>query len=135
MALGAASESAPLVALCGDLSMLHDGNGFLIDPLPPAVFVIVNNNGGGLFYELPQAKLGSSFERLFLTPHGRDFEQLAAFHDVGYARVEEPGQFPKAVLDAQRAGGVQLVEALTDAQVGADLRRRLDAVAAIAWSG
>jgi 2-succinyl-5-enolpyruvyl-6-hydroxy-3-cyclohexene-1-carboxylate synthase len=80
----------PTVALAGDLSLLHDANGFLLSPGAEsldAVFVVVDNDGGGIFHFLPQARFPGSFERLFGTPHGRDLAALATFHHLGYEPV------------------------------------------------
>jgi 2-succinyl-5-enolpyruvyl-6-hydroxy-3-cyclohexene-1-carboxylate synthase len=110
----ARAATEPVVGLVGDLSMLHDQNGLLADRHPDCVFVIVNNNGGGIFSFLPQSQFPNDFERMFGTPHGRNFEWLAALHDVGYSRIEAPDSIVEAVSGAQAAGGVQLVEVRVD---------------------
>jgi 2-succinyl-5-enolpyruvyl-6-hydroxy-3-cyclohexene-1-carboxylate synthase len=51
-----------------------------------ATFVVVDNDGGGIFSFLPQAGFPGSFERVFGTPHGRDLADLARFHGLGYPR-------------------------------------------------
>ncbi|HEX2180393.1 MAG TPA: 2-succinyl-5-enolpyruvyl-6-hydroxy-3-cyclohexene-1-carboxylic-acid synthase [Actinomycetota bacterium] len=114
--LGAAiSHPGPVVALCGDLSLLHDQNGLLqaSEPSISAVFVVVNNDGGGIFSFLPQAGQ-PGFERLFGTPHGLDFSRLAEVYSCGYQLVHDPSELAPAVLRAVELGGVHLVEARTD---------------------
>ncbi len=108
-ALGVAAVEGSVVALAGDLSMLHDQNGLLIDRRPDAVFVVVHNDGGGIFSFLPQASLPGNFERLFGTPHGRSFERYAAFHGAGHHRVDDPAELIPAIDTARGEGGVQLV--------------------------
>jgi len=122
-ALGAALVGGPVVALAGDLSVLHDQNGFLLGDRPDCVFVIVNNDGGGIFSFLPQARFPDFFERGFATPHGRDFEALARFHDLGYAHVEEPAKLPMAIGDGLSARGVQLIEVRTDRTANVEIHR------------
>jgi 2-succinyl-5-enolpyruvyl-6-hydroxy-3-cyclohexene-1-carboxylate synthase len=125
-------EGGPTVALVGDLALLHDSNGFLLSPDAPAVdatFVVVDNDGGGIFSFLPQAGFPGSFERVFGTPHGRDLADLARFHRLGYTRVEAAAALPGAVGDAVVAGGVQLVHVRTDRADNAALHRRLTAAA------
>jgi 2-succinyl-5-enolpyruvyl-6-hydroxy-3-cyclohexene-1-carboxylate synthase len=131
-AVGAAPVDAPLggpvVALTGDLSLLHDAGGFLLAPDAPrvdAVFVVVDNDGGGIFSFLPQADYPASFERVFGTPHGRDLARLAAFHDLGYTRVEAAGELTPAVDTAIAAGGIQLVHLRTDRAANVALHRTL----------
>jgi 2-succinyl-5-enolpyruvyl-6-hydroxy-3-cyclohexene-1-carboxylate synthase len=113
--LGAAiSHSGPVVALCGDLSMLHDQNGLLVssDTSPDVVFVVVNNDGGGIFSFLPQAGQ-PGFEKLFGTPHGLDFSKLAELYSCGYSMVHDPSGLAPAVLRAVGLGGAHLVEVKT----------------------
>src|SRR2546422_7511857 len=114
--LGAAlAGRGPTVALAGDLSMLHDQNGLLLarGGSVDAVFVVVNNDGGGIFSFLPQAEFPGDFERLFGTPHGMPFEAVAALYRCGYRRVERAAGLTAAVGEALSAGGVHLVEVQT----------------------
>ena len=55
----AADDGAPTVALLGDLCFLHDSNGLLgaAERGDDATFVVVDNDGGGIFSFLPQADL------------------------------------------------------------------------------
>lgn len=122
-AFGVASVSSrPVVALSGDLALLHDANGFLIEPRPDVVFVVINNDGGGIFSFLPQARQTDVFERLFGTPHGRSFEMLAAFHGLGYRHVTDIGS---QLHDAIDAGGTWILEAVTDREVNPAIHRSL----------
>lgn len=130
-ALGvAATAGRPVVALCGDLSLLHDANGFLVDPRPSCVFVVVNNDGGGIFSFLPPAAFPESFERVFGTPHGRSLERLAALYDLSYQRVSHPSTLGDLVASGLEAGGVWLLEIRTDRTANVAAHRVLDAVAA-----
>jgi 2-succinyl-5-enolpyruvyl-6-hydroxy-3-cyclohexene-1-carboxylate synthase len=126
------ADRAPTVALVGDLTVLHDSNGFLLSPDLPQVdctFVVVDNDGGGIFSFLPQAGYPGSFERVFGTPHGRDLAHLAAFHDLGYARVERASDLVPAVVAAGRAGGIHLVHVRTDRDANLTRHRLLGAAA------
>ena len=89
--LGIASAGAPTVALTGDLSLLHDASGFLwaARRAEPVSFVVLNNDGGGIFDLLPSAKL-PEHESLFVTPHGVDLRALAEAAGVGYERLNDP---------------------------------------------
>jgi len=88
-ALGVASaHSGPVVALCGDLCLLHDTNGLLGGgSSPPVTFVAVDNGGGGIFSYLPQHEL-AEFETLFATPQSVDLVAVARAHGMTAERVE-----------------------------------------------
>ncbi|MBK5229368.1 MAG: 2-succinyl-5-enolpyruvyl-6-hydroxy-3-cyclohexene-1-carboxylate synthase, partial [Actinobacteria bacterium] len=102
-----------VVALAGDLSMLHDQNGFLLlaSEEVHCTFVVINNDGGGIFSFLPQAGHGT-FERVFGTPHGVNFAQLAATYRIEHSKIDSPA----ALVDAVSAPpeGVRLLEVETD---------------------
>ena len=133
-ALGVALASPPrsTVALAGDLSLLHDSNGFLLAERPDLVVVVVNNDGGGIFSFLPQADFPETFETVFGTPHGIDTARLAALHDLGFRRVERAADLPAALAEALAAGGVTLLEVRTDRAANVALHRRLRAAVAAA---
>ena len=124
-ALGAARARPGRVAcLSGDLALLHDSNGFLVDERPSCVLVVVNNDGGGIFNFLPQAR-HPHFEKLFGTPHGRDFEALAAFHELGYRKLGRASELAPAVETGMAEGGVWLVEVRTHREENRRLHQRI----------
>ncbi|HVS67963.1 MAG TPA: 2-succinyl-5-enolpyruvyl-6-hydroxy-3-cyclohexene-1-carboxylic-acid synthase [Mycobacteriales bacterium] len=124
-----ARPDAPTVALCGDLSLLHDVNGLALGPeAPPDVtFVVINNDGGGIFSLLPQgsAVQPAAFERLFGTPHGVDIGGLAAAYGVEHRLAASAEELASAVSDPL---GVRIVEVRTDRAANADLHARMRAI-------
>jgi 2-succinyl-5-enolpyruvyl-6-hydroxy-3-cyclohexene-1-carboxylate synthase len=90
--LGVASTGTPTFALAGDLSMLHDTSGLIwaARERPGVTFVVLNNQGGGIFDLLPSAALPEN-EALFVTPHNVDLKALADAAGVAYARAEMIG--------------------------------------------
>ncbi|MGH2828229.1 MAG: 2-succinyl-5-enolpyruvyl-6-hydroxy-3-cyclohexene-1-carboxylic-acid synthase [Actinomycetota bacterium] len=113
----ALGSEMPTVALCGDLALLHDQNGLLAARSwrgAGCVFVIVNNDGGGIFSFLEQAGYPDHFERVFGTPHGIDFADVARAHRCGYALVDDPNALPPRLTGALDEGGVHLIEVRTD---------------------
>jgi 2-succinyl-5-enolpyruvyl-6-hydroxy-3-cyclohexene-1-carboxylate synthase len=131
-AIGAAlAYGGPAFALIGDLAFLHDAPGLALgpdEPRPDLCLIVVNNDGGGIFSTLEQAAFGSSFERLFGTPHGASLDRLAAAFGLPYQRLEQPEDLGKALPGS----GLRIVEAQTDRAAGAALRDRLRQVAAAA---
>ena len=118
------AHSGPVVGLCGDLSFLHDQNGLLLasDRSVDAVFVVVNNNGGGIFSFLPQAGR-AGFERLFGTPHDLELSRVAAGYGCGYQLADDPSEIAPSVLRAIQHGGLQVVEARTDREASVIFHR------------
>lgn len=130
-ALGAAGGVARPLALAGDLSLLHDANGFMVDPCPSCVFVVADNRGGGIFSFLPQAgHVGDSFERLFATPSGRELRRLAGLHDLRFTKVESIPALLEAVESGWEEGGCHLVVGETDREENVDEHDRLNRLAA-----
>lgn len=125
-ALGvAAVTEGPTVALAGDLSILHDSNGFLVRPRPDAVFVVANNNGGGIFSFLPQAEFTDSFEQVFGTPHGVSFADLAGLHGLEHRSIDDPTELIPAVGGGIAKGGIHLIEIRTDRAANVEHHRAL----------
>ena len=114
-ALGVAASGAATTALCGDLTLLHDigslvwsaGRGY------DCVFVVPNNDGGGIFSFLPQREL-PELEELFITPHGLDLGSVCRAAGAGHVRIERAGDLIPAVGRARERGGVQVVEVPID---------------------
>ncbi|HEV2754470.1 MAG TPA: 2-succinyl-5-enolpyruvyl-6-hydroxy-3-cyclohexene-1-carboxylic-acid synthase [Actinomycetota bacterium] len=127
-ALGVAlASSGRTFALAGDLSMLHDVNGLLLARSEDvaATFVVLNNDGGGIFSFLPQAGAVPEFERAFSTPHGVSFADVARAYGCGHRLLETADDLPGALDDAAAAGGVQLIEPRTDRDANVELHREL----------
>ena len=125
-ALGAAvTSSAPTVALAGDLTMLHDRNGWSIEPRPPLLMVVVNNNGGGIFSFLPQASFPDQFEDLFGTPRGINFVSMAQEHGLSYQHIEQSEQLGPAIVRGVGSGGSHLLEVRTDRAENVKRHRQL----------
>lgn len=115
--LGAGGFPAGLL-LAGDVSLLHDLDGLAIAPEygngPPAVVVVIDNQGGRIFDRLPIAK-AEVFQgpagRHWLTPHAVDFGGLARAFGVPYARVEGATALAREIGAALGRPGVSLIVA------------------------
>ena len=82
-----------VIALVGDLALLHDSNGLasLRERGVRVLVVVLNNDGGGIFHRLPIREVEPEFTRFFATPHGRDLSVLAAFHGLPYVNAADGG--------------------------------------------
>ena len=134
----AAAGDEPVVALCGDLTLLHDASSLLgaAGRSRGAVLVVVDNDGGGIFSFLPQAQLpGDLFEPLFGTPHGLDLTVLAAAARVPARVVEKAADLVPALDAALDGGGTQLVVVRSDRAGNLARHRAVTEAVAVAAGG
>lgn len=113
---GVASQSdGPTVCLIGDLAFFHDRNGLLWSREEDAsvIFVLVDNDGGGIFHMLPVADHEPDFTRFFATPHGIQPGAVADSHGIPCADVVLD-DLPVALADAQAAGVTTVLHVRTD---------------------
>jgi 2-succinyl-5-enolpyruvyl-6-hydroxy-3-cyclohexene-1-carboxylate synthase len=127
-AIGAAlgRDSDRSLALVGDVTFLHDGNGLVIgpdEPRPDLTIVVVNDDGGSIFASLEQGadQFADRYDRLFGTPHGVDLASLCAATHTPHLRVTSRVELEQVL--AMPNGGIEVVEAV----VRRDDRRALDA--------
>ena len=125
-ALGVAHGGAPAVLLTGDLSLLHDTNGFLLRPRlrGSLTVVLINNRGGGIFEHLPVAEFDPPFEEYFATPQEADFAKLCAAYGVEYVAVNDWAQFTELVKTLPPSG-LRVLEIRTDRKRDAARRKAL----------
>ena len=139
-ALGAAwGTGHPVTLLIGDLALLHDQNGFLAHAALAEQgvalrIIVIHNDGGGIFDHLPASAYDPPFTEFVVTPHGRDFAHLAAFHGVPYRALSEEDvarhsgtrDAGRAVTAAPAASGTTLTEIRTRRGVRPAGRARLE---------
>lgn len=116
-ALGvAAVHPGPTVALCGDLSFLHDTGGLAAAAASDCslVIVVVDNRGGGIFSFLPQASLPEHFEALFGTPPAVDLAAVARGYGVPVTTVTDRDGIGPALTTAIGGDGPQVLHVRTD---------------------
>jgi 2-succinyl-5-enolpyruvyl-6-hydroxy-3-cyclohexene-1-carboxylate synthase len=133
-ALGvAAGTGRRVVAVMGDIAFYHDMNGLLAAREGDAevLFVVVHNDGGGIFHMLPVREREPAFTPYFATPHGLEFRHAAALHGIPHTRLDDPAGFPRALADALAGGGTRILEVRTDRDDNEARHRRVrDAVRA-----
>lgn len=107
------------VVLLGDVAFCHDQSSLtaLAARQLPLTIVVVDNDGGGIFSFLPQAKtlLPEQFEQLFGTPHGTDIVGVARAHGLGATTATTTSELLAALGDA----------AITVVRVASDRRRNV----------
>jgi 2-succinyl-5-enolpyruvyl-6-hydroxy-3-cyclohexene-1-carboxylate synthase len=122
----AAATRGPTVCLIGDVALLHDVGGLLSASRLglEVTFVVLNNDGGGIFHFLAVAGEGAEFEKHVATPHGIDLARVAAAYGLDHALARSAAELREALA---RPG---LVEVRTRRQANTRLHRAVwDAVA------
>jgi 2-succinyl-5-enolpyruvyl-6-hydroxy-3-cyclohexene-1-carboxylate synthase len=123
----AAVTGSRLIALLGDLALLHDLGGLVAAARLhlPLTVLCVNNDGGGIFQFLPIAQHTERYEELFATPHGLDLEGAARLSGAEFVRVSDARALRTAL---QRPGpGLRMIEARTDRVANVAHHRELQA--------
>ncbi|MEI7505493.1 MAG: 2-succinyl-5-enolpyruvyl-6-hydroxy-3-cyclohexene-1-carboxylic-acid synthase [Actinomycetes bacterium] len=100
--------------LIGDIALLHDSSS-LTDLNRRNVdlkIVVTDNDGGGIFHYLPQAKSvnAEAFEMLFGTPHGTDILQLAKAHHLSTYDCQSASELKNALASPETC----VIRVLTD---------------------
>lgn len=127
-ALGVAATTKQHVTLIiGDLSFYHDMNSLLaarhyhLD----ITIVLINNNGGGIFSFLPQAKEAKHFEALFGTPLHLNFQHAAALYGSQYVVVDEKQSYENEIKQSINTSGIHIIEVKTNREENVHWHRKL----------
>ena len=107
---------SPMVAVVGDVAFYHDMNGLLAVAKHrlDIVFVVINNDGGGIFHRLPIRDHEPEFTRYFATPHGLDFRHAAELYGIPYRRVDHPTGATDALGEVLAGTGPRILEVRSD---------------------
>ena len=129
-AAGAAAVlDAPTVLIAGDLAFLHDIGGAMMAARLglPLVIVVLDNGGGAIFDQLPEADVvpPSVFTRLYTAPHQMDIPALAAAAGLDTVQVATVDELSDALHTACAAAQPALVYASVEAHVGYEVRRAM----------
>lgn len=110
--LGASTVIGPLVLVIGDLSFFHDSNALYLAKRYnlDITIILVNNDGGGIFSFLPQAKHGKHFEELFGTPMGLDYEHVVKMYQGSFKRIRSWDEFGENVKASVTSKGLSVIE-------------------------
>ncbi|WP_413440324.1 2-succinyl-5-enolpyruvyl-6-hydroxy-3-cyclohexene-1-carboxylic-acid synthase [Synechococcus sp. MIT S1220] len=129
LAMGLALVRGPLVLLTGDLALLHDSNGWLhaAQRSIPLLVILIDNNGGGIFQQLPLESSPERFEQLFAMPQPVDPLELAAAHRIPGRVVSCLEDLAVAVDWGIAQQGPALLRICTNRSRDAQLRQQLRA--------
>jgi 2-succinyl-5-enolpyruvyl-6-hydroxy-3-cyclohexene-1-carboxylate synthase len=107
-----AASGAPLTALIGDVAFLHDLGGLMIArrARTPLVLVVLNDDGGRIFEQLPLARESRADLSFWITPHGLEMRGACEMFGVDYARVESADDVPGAIRAAHARAWCTVIE-------------------------
>ena len=128
LAMGLSLELGRTVLITGDLALLHDSNGWLhaSTMAPPLLVLLIDNNGGGIFQQLPiDVESTAGLDRLFAMPQDVDQLALAAAHGVPGRNVAVLEDLPSALEWGLAQPGPALLRCCTDRDADARLRTAL----------
>jgi 2-succinyl-5-enolpyruvyl-6-hydroxy-3-cyclohexene-1-carboxylate synthase len=105
LGIGAATGEH-VYAILGDITFYHDMNGLLAIKRNnvSATFIVINNNGGGIFERLPIREFEPYHTEYFLTPHGLTFEHAAAMYGLEYAVADDFASLDSGAGPVHEAG-------------------------------
>lgn len=125
-AFGASTQQEePLVLVIGDLSFYHDLNGLLAAKLFDlnVTIILINNDGGGIFSFLPQAKNERHFESLFGTPLGLDYRPTVEMYGGSFTSIQTWDDFRDKVKRSLNQPGLKVIEVRTNRQTNVAMHR------------
>ena len=114
-ALGMAHQtSTPNYLLSGELAFLHDSNALLFaEQLKGNLTAfVINNNGGGIFENLPIAK-EPEFEKCFATPQSFDLSSLCQAFKVEYSLISSWTEIIDKLKNPRKMG-IEIIEIRTN---------------------
>ena len=90
----------------------------------PVVFVLIDNDGGGIFHMLPIAEHEPHFTLLFATPHGIDLARAPGVHGIECTTVA--AEELESAVAARDAPGNDMCAARRDGSRRSDCASRGD---------
>jgi 2-succinyl-5-enolpyruvyl-6-hydroxy-3-cyclohexene-1-carboxylate synthase len=122
-ALGIASGHLQTFAVLGDLAFLHDITGLIEHEDINCKFIVINNDGGGIFSTLSQRGI-EGFEKVFGTPHGLDPAAIANSFGVPSTTISSMAEL-KNELKAPVKGVSVVVAKVQSRDANADYLRSI----------
>jgi 2-succinyl-5-enolpyruvyl-6-hydroxy-3-cyclohexene-1-carboxylate synthase len=130
-AIVAAREGRDCVVLLGDLAFLHDVGSLLVARRSGvrATFVVVDNDGGGIFEHLPAAQSTPRplYEAQIATPQGADLAAIAAGFGLHCVTARTADELLAALASAARRPGIHIVRVPVERREMVELHRKLAA--------
>ena len=132
LGFGLSIETGPTILITGDLALLHDSNGWLFANKdgPNLIVFLIDNGGGGIFYQLQNRNLETEqIDKLFSMPQSVDHLALADAYQIPYRQISCLDDLANALEWASFCSGPVLLRVCTnplkDSLLRDDLRKEL----------
>lgn len=107
-------HDAHAFVLLGDLTLLHDINGFLIpkgSAIPNITFVVIDSNGGRIFETLEQGapEYADIFDTVYGTPHDRDLLPVLSAYGISTVGVKSAVELQGTLAEARQQSGISII--------------------------
>jgi 2-succinyl-5-enolpyruvyl-6-hydroxy-3-cyclohexene-1-carboxylate synthase len=125
-ALGLTAErKKQTILLTGDIAFFHDLNGLLLAKKYkiPLIIILINNNGGGIFSQLPISGYKDIFKNYFQTPLNIDFSSFTKAFSGTYKLIDNKEKFRKEFNNAIKRKNFSVLELKTDTKKSYLLRK------------
>ncbi|WP_335872905.1 2-succinyl-5-enolpyruvyl-6-hydroxy-3-cyclohexene-1-carboxylic-acid synthase [Bacillus sp. 2205SS5-2] len=124
-ALGVGAVKPNTYLIIGDLSFFHDLNGLLAAKMNKIniTIILINNDGGGIFSYLPQAKDPTHYELLFGTPTNIDFKKSVEQFGGQFVSVQTRDEWEKSMELTRFQEGISVIEVCRSRSESVDSHR------------
>lgn len=125
LAMGLAKINGPTILISGDLSLLHDINGWLFsrDNNSKLIVLLIDNYGGGIFHQFrSDSHLSYPFDNLFIMKQNVDHLLLAEAYNVCSRQVSCLEDLPEAIDWGFSNNSPTLLRVATDASSDSEFR-------------
>tara|TARA_B100001250_G_C19578230_1_gene690770 strand:- start:311 stop:868 length:558 start_codon:yes stop_codon:yes gene_type:complete len=128
LAMGLAKINGPTILISGDLSLLHDSNGWLFSKNNTSrlIVLLIDNYGGGIFHQFrSDSHTSNAFDNLFIMKQNVDHLLLAEAYDVHTRQVSCLEDLPEAIDWGFSNNSPTLLRVATDASADNEFRRKI----------
>ncbi len=128
LAIGLSNAIGRLVLVSGDLSLMHDSNGWLFanSQSPPLIVLLIDNAGGGIFKQLGIEKLyRGDFEKLFIMPQSVNPKNIASAYQIPTRDVSFIDELQEAIAWAMKYSCPVLIRVSTNSAKDVLLRKSI----------
>ena len=99
-----------VLAILGDITLLHDLNSLALLRSSHVLVVVLNNDGGRIFERLPIAARPELLEPWFTTPHGMTFGPAAQQFGIAYESPQATQELATVIGRYRQSGTSAIIE-------------------------